>query len=88
MIGLLILSVVLNCFLIFGMFNSLKKIELFEEYFGNIQSQLITVLNQIRSIDIRGSFEADDEVGLVFKGIKGMIDTLDKFMANNDGEIE
>lgn len=37
-------------------------------------NSLETMLEEMRQIDIRGSFEADDEVGVVFKELKGIIE--------------
>ena len=35
---------------------------------------LESMLEQMREIDIRGSFESDDEVGVVFKELKDIIE--------------
>jgi len=37
------------------------------------------MLEEMREIDIRGSFESDDEVGVVFKELK---DTIEKYKTN------
>jgi hypothetical protein len=44
------------------------------------------VLETIKSIDIRGSFEADDEVGAVFDSIKFMVNTLGAFVVVEENE--
>jgi hypothetical protein len=98
MIILIILaaSVALNLVLGYGAFNLLRKNEAFEDnmvaydkYFESLQRGLATVIQQIQSVDIRGAFEADDEVGVVFAGIKGMVYTLNKFLEReNDGSKE
>lgn len=41
----------------------------------DIKYQLDSMLQQMREIDIRGSFESDDEVGSVFKQLKTIIET-------------
>jgi regulatory protein YycI of two-component signal transduction system YycFG len=81
----LVISILLNVVLGWVVFNLLRKIESLEEFFEAMQRQLQLVLEQIRIVDIRGSFEADDEVGFVFKGIQGMVETLDRFTVRNDG---
>lgn len=78
---LLILSVILNVALLWGVKNLMTKLEYFEDYFEQLQQGLGHVLHQIKSVDIRGAFEADDEVGIVFKGIKGMIESLEGFLS-------
>ena len=75
-----ITSLLLNVAFGFAVLNMIKKVETFEDYFNNLQEGLAHVLDQIRSVDIRGSFEADDEVGLVFKAILGMIQSLSTFL--------
>ena len=76
---LLTLSLLLNAALGYAIWNSLRKQEYFEDYFAQTQHGLKHVLQQMRAIDIRGSFEADDEVGATFKALKGLIDSLDQF---------
>lgn len=39
------------------------------------KSKLESMLERMREIDIRGSFEADDEVGSVFSELKSIIET-------------
>jgi len=79
-IWIAIISLVANIIFIFSTVNMVRKVELFEDYFNNVQEGLHHVLQQIRSVDIRGAFEADDEVGIVFKAILGMISALDDFV--------
>lgn len=56
----------------------------YDQFFTDLQEGLEYVLSEIRSVDIRGSFEADDEVGVVFKAIKQMIETLKVFQPEGD----
>jgi hypothetical protein len=86
MVILLIVSITLNLILGFGIINTLRKLEKFEDanenllyFFDRLQTGLINVLDQIKTVDLRGAFEADDEVGIVFKGIKGMVESLKVF---------
>jgi len=44
-------------------------------YYG---TSLERMLSEMRSIDIRGSFESDDEVGVVFKELKSTIEKYKK----------
>ena len=39
----------------------------------SVYNSLETMLEEMRQIDIRGSFESDDEVGVVFKELKDII---------------
>jgi hypothetical protein len=44
-----------------------------EKIVDDSQSTLEKMLEEMRAIDIRGSFEADDEVGSVFTQLKALI---------------
>jgi hypothetical protein len=56
--------------------NLMKKTELLETWVENF-TQLIEKINaELKAIDIRGSFESDDEVGSIFKQIKDTVNQL------------
>ena len=63
-----------------------ESIDQYEEYFYNMKRGLEFVLSEIKSVDLRGAFESDDEVGVVFKAIKSMISTLDVFVIEQEGD--
>lgn len=48
-------------------------IEYLEENLFNIHVEMNQALFKLRNIDLKGAFEADDEVGDVFKNIKKII---------------
>lgn len=56
----------------------------YEKYFLDLQSGLTFVLSEIKSIDLRGSFESDDEVGVIFKAISNMIKSLNVFITEDN----
>jgi hypothetical protein len=80
----------LICVLIFGIVNLTKRIEKYEEHIDeletgvdfyrdlvdNIRQEMLETQSRLIEVDIRGSFEADDEVGFVFKDIKSLIEDL------------
>jgi hypothetical protein len=39
-----------------------------------VYQSLQTMLDKMKELDIRGSFESDDEVGTVFKELKNLIE--------------
>ena len=45
---------------------------------GDILLKIKDAHKKMKEIDIRGSFESDDEVGAVFKDIKELIENLEK----------
>jgi hypothetical protein len=77
LLGLAVLVIGALCW---GIRNLLKQNESYESYFEQLHEGLQYVLSQIKSVDRSGAFEIDDEVGLTFKGIKGMIDSLTAFL--------
>jgi hypothetical protein len=59
--------------------NLNKKTELLETWIENFINTIEKVNNDLKRTDYRGSFEADDEVGTIFKEIKTIISQLDQF---------
>jgi hypothetical protein len=62
---LFIISLAINILLI------LRGISLVNEY---TLDRLESMLNEMRAIDLKGSFESDDEVGVVFTELKDIIE--------------
>ena len=68
---------------LYVIYNLLRKYEQGEEYIENLESWVnefsksITNMNrELKKIDNKGSFEADDEVGYFFKQLKKIIHQL------------
>ena len=89
MILLVILLVIFVAVLGYGCWNLLKQSEQLEsqclmyiDIIGEVRDKVLDVEIQLKEIDIKGSFEADDEVGFVFKEIKQLsaelTDTVNK----------
>lgn len=57
-----------------------NKITFYEEWYIAFKNRVNSAHDAMREVDIRGSFEADDEVGGTFKTIQQIIDDLDKFV--------
>ena len=55
---------------------SLKKVLLYEQFITDLRDRFEAAHSMIKESDIRGSFEADDEIGDVFKIIKQTVDDL------------
>lgn len=54
--------------------NLLKKLERLESILENNTEKYVNIYNSLKEIDLRGSFESDDEVGSTFKDIKTLIE--------------
>lgn len=68
--------------LFFRGFDLIERIEIMEDTISEYQLKeqqtgeaLQFMLDQMREIDLRGSFESDDEVGSVFKELKNIIES-------------
>ena len=75
---------------VFGLVNLTKRVEKYEEQIDelevgiefyrdlvdNIRQEMLETQARLTEVDIRGSFEADDEVGFVFKDIKSLVEDL------------
>jgi hypothetical protein len=82
MVILLPISIVLNIILFIRGFNIVKQNEKLADSIRNYDSKqfetqmkLELMLSEMREIDLRGSFESDDEVGSVFTELKTIIET-------------
>ena len=79
-IGVLTIS---NIFFIWRGTQLVRQIETIANDMDNLNelsvATLEKMLEEMKGIDIRGSFESDDEVGVVFKELK---DTIEKYKTN------
>ena len=72
----MVILFVTSCYVIWNL--SIKQ-EMLESWIGNFINTIEKVNNDLKRADYRGSFEADDEVGTIFKEIKTIISQLDQF---------
>jgi len=56
--------------------NLMRKTELLESWVEEFTQLIESVNNELKVIDARGAFEADDEVGSTFKQIKETVNRL------------
>ena len=82
LIILLPASIIFNILLILRGINFVKQNEKLTDIVGeyddrqiNTQIKLESMLSKMREIDLKGSFESDDEVGVVFSELKETIET-------------
>jgi len=69
----LILSIVFGILALFfaiTTFYSLRRINTYEELLVEISDKTDFINNQLKEIDHKGTFEADDEVGFFFQELK------------------
>jgi hypothetical protein len=82
LIILLPASIIFNILLLIRGINLVKQNEQLRDVIGvyedrqlQTEEKLESMLQTMKDIDIRGSFEADDEVGAVFTELKNTIET-------------
>ena len=77
MIGYILLSLVIIT-LGWTTFNLTRKVERLETWIENYAQRIQDTQDVLKEIDSKGSFEADDEIGVVFTLIKESIDELNE----------
>jgi|DEB19_MinimDraft_3_1074340.scaffolds.fasta_scaffold01145_9 tRNA A58 N-methylase Trm61 len=55
-----------------------ERVDFYETAVEEIRQKVLDTEIELRELDIRGSFESDDEVGFVFKQIKELSSDLNK----------
>jgi len=60
--------------------NLTRKTELFEAWVEDFSNRVSQVQSDLNDIDSTGHFEADDEIGSIFEGIKDVINDLNNFV--------
>ena len=82
----IIILAILVIVLGFTTWNTLKKVEKYEDtvkdqqtYVESISSIIEDSSNRLQEIDEKGSFRSDDEVGFFFENLKLIQDALDRY---------
>jgi hypothetical protein len=82
LITITVLFIIISIFLFIRGISLVKRNELLEDVIIKYDTReeetkrvLELMLTQMKEIDIRGSFESDDEVGAVFTQLKDLIET-------------
>ena len=77
MIGYIILSLIVMT-LGWTTFNLTRKVERLETWIENYAQRVIDTQETLKEIDSKGTFEADDEIGVIFTSIKEAVDELNE----------
>jgi hypothetical protein len=59
-------------------FNQLRKVERLESWIEDYAQRIQDTKQVLEEIDAKGSFEADDEIGVVFQSIKEAVDEINE----------
>ena len=66
----------ISCYVIWNL--NLKQ-EMLEDWITDFMNSIEKINFDLKQIDYRGSFESDDETGVIFNEIKNIIKQLDNF---------
>ena len=72
----MVLLLVTSCYVIW---NLNAKQEVLEDWIVNFMEVIEKIQFDLKQIDYRGSFEADDETGVIFQEIKTIVSQLNRF---------
>ena len=75
---------IISIFLIMLVYYSLKRITMYEEIILQVNDKIEYVNQQLKLIDEKGTFEADDEVGFFFQELKDVGKLLDNLFEEVD----
>ena len=73
---LMVFLLIASCYVIW---NLTTKQEMLEDWIEDFIQSVEKINFDLKQVDYKGSFEADDEVGTIFEQIKEIIKQLDKF---------
>ena len=77
MIGYILLSVIAIT-LGWTSYNQLRKVERLESWIEDYAQRIQDTKRVLEEIDAKGSFEADDEIGVLFTSIKEAVDEINE----------
>ena len=77
MIGYIILGII-SLTLSYVVFNLTRKVERLETWIEEYAQRIQDTQQVLKEIDNKGTFEADDEIGVVFTAIKEAVDELNE----------
>ena len=78
MIYFLILFILLTLVEGYVIFNLTRKVERLETWIEDYAQRINDTNNVLKEIDSKGTFEADDEIGVVFQSIKETVEELNE----------
>ena len=59
--------------------NLTRKAEMLETWVEDFTQTIDTVQSDLKKIDYKGSFESDDETGIIFEQIKNTVNQLESY---------
>jgi len=81
---LLLLSIITNIFLVVSLKKSFNQIDILEDWLVDFRFLIKNTYNKLKSIDDKGIFEKDDEVGVLFTDLLEIIKLTNKRIQTDD----
>ena len=78
----MVIEIILGLFILvegYVIWNLTRKTELLETWVEDFTQTIDTVQSDLKKIDYMGSFEADDETGIIFEQIKETVNKLESY---------
>jgi hypothetical protein len=78
----MVIETILGLFILvegYVIWNLTRKTELLETWVEDFTQTIDTVQSDLKKIDYNGSFESDDETGIIFKQIKDTVNKLESY---------
>ena len=93
MVLIIVILSVLTLLLGYTIYNLLRKNEALEDaieeqevVIADVAEKIDSSMAQMKEIDILGSFEADDETGIIFKNLYEIISELEQYYGSEEKE--
>ena len=77
MIGYILLSIIV-LMLGWTTFNLTRKVEQLETWIEDYAQRIQDTKQVLDEVDVKGSFQADDEIGVIFTSIKEAVDEINE----------
>ena len=74
-LGIVSILFVTSCYVVWNLF---RKTELLETWVEDFTQLIESIDTELKVIDSKGHFEADDEIGTIFKQIKNTVNQLNR----------
>ena len=78
----MVVEIILGLFVLtegYIIWNLTRKTDMLETWVEDFTQTIETVQDDLKRIDYRGSFESDDETGIIFGQIKETVNQLENF---------
>ena len=78
----MVIEIILGLFSLvegYVIWNLTRKTELLETWVEDFTQTIDTVQSDLKKIDYKGSFESDDETGIIFEQIKNTVNQLESY---------